>query len=208
MGVFPVPPIGGKRGLGESVCAIGNQFGMGLSITCGVASALHRTGTGFNEIEDFIQTDASINQGNSGGPMFNLKGDVIGIARIAGIMAAKKTHDLIPLCHPLMLEKIGVEIVARALESPIRQIAENCGEDGSVIADEVHGMKTNVGYDVETGGFVDMYERGVIDPAKVVTSALANAASIAALMLTTEVLVTRTDDLEGGEKPQVEGAVR
>ena len=99
-------------------------------------------------------------------------------------------------------------IVARALESPIRQIAENCGEDGSVVADEVRGQKTNVGYDVETGGFVDMYERGVIDPAKVVTSALSNAASIAALMLTTEVLVTRTDDLEGGEKPKVEGAVR
>ena len=98
--------------------------------------------------------------------------------------------------------------MARALEAPIRQIAENCGEDGSVVADEVRGQKTNVGYDVETGGFVDMYERGVIDPAKVVTSALSNAASIAALMLTTEVLVTRTDDLEGGEKPKVEGAIR
>jgi chaperonin GroEL len=105
-------------------------------------------------------------------------------------------------------EKIGVEIVARALEAPIRQIAENCGEDGSVVADEVRQKKANIGYDVNTGGFVDMYEQGVIDPAKVVTSALSNAASIAGLMLTTEVLVTRTDDLEGGEKPKVEGAVR
>ena len=105
-------------------------------------------------------------------------------------------------------QKIGVEIVARALEAPIRQIVENCGKDGAVIADEVRDQPTNSGYDANTGEFVDMYERGVIDPTKVVTSALANAASIAGLMLTTEVLVTRTDDLEGGEKAKVEGAIR
>jgi len=105
-------------------------------------------------------------------------------------------------------EKIGVRIVARALESPIRQIAENCGVDGSVIADEVKGLKKNTGYDANSGEYVDMFERGIIDPAKVVTSALSNAASIAGLMLTTEVLVTRTDDLEGGAKSKVEGSVR
>ena len=125
-----------------------------------------------------------------------------------GGVALLRTIDTVEAVKAKGDEKIGVRIVARALESPIRQIAENCGEDGSVIADDVRGMKTNIGYDVETGGFVDMYERGVIDPAKVVTSALSNAASIAALMLTTEVLVTRTDDMEGGEKPKVEGAVR
>ena len=105
-------------------------------------------------------------------------------------------------------EKIGVEIVARALEAPIRQIVENCGKDGAVIADEVREQPTNTGYDANTGEYVDMFEQGVIDPTKVVTSALANSASIAGLMLTTEVLVTRTDDLEGGEKAQVEGAIR
>ncbi len=105
-------------------------------------------------------------------------------------------------------EKIGVEIVAKALEAPIRQIAENCGQDGAVIADEVRQRPENVGFDANTGEFVDMYEAGIIDPAKVVTSALANAASIAGLMLTTQVLVTRTDDLEGGKKPAVEGSVR
>ena len=105
-------------------------------------------------------------------------------------------------------EKIGVAIVSRALEAPIRQIANNCGEDGAVIADEVKGMDENVGYDANAGEYVDLFERGVIDPAKVVRSALSNAASIAGLMLTTQVLVTRTDDLEGGEKPSVEGAVR
>ncbi|MHC4879709.1 MAG: chaperonin GroEL [Planctomycetota bacterium] len=106
-------------------------------------------------------------------------------------------------------EKIGVEIVVRALEAPIRQIANNCGEDGSVIADEVKGMNTNEGYNAKSGEYVDMYEAGVIDPAKVVTSALKHASSIAGLMLTTSVCVTRTDELDGkGNKPATEGAVR
>lgn len=106
-------------------------------------------------------------------------------------------------------EKIGVEIIARALEAPIRQIASNCGVDGSVVADDVKQQsESTVGYNAVTGKYVDMYKAGVIDPAKVVKSALKNAASISGLMLTTQVLVTRTDDLEGGEKPQVEGAVR
>jgi len=68
--------------------------------------------------------------------------------------------------------------------------------------------KATEGFNAATGEYVDMFKAGVIDPAKVVRSALSNAASIAGLMLTTQVLVTRTDDLEGGEKPSVEGAVR
>jgi chaperonin GroEL len=105
-------------------------------------------------------------------------------------------------------ERIGVEIVVKALEAPIRQIAQNCGVDGSVVADEVRHKPTNTGYDANTGEYVDMYKAGIIDPTKVVKSALSNAASIAGLMLTTQVLVTRTDDLEGGDKAKVEGAVR
>jgi chaperonin GroEL len=105
-------------------------------------------------------------------------------------------------------EKIGIEIIARALEAPIRQIADNCGEDGAVIADEVKHKGTNVGYNAVTGEYVDMFKAGVIDPAKVVRSALRHAASISGLMLTTQVLITRTDELSGGEKPKVEGAVR
>ena len=84
---FPVPPNGGDPELGESVCAIGNQFGMGLSITCGVASALHRTGTGFNEIEDFIQTDAVVNPGGSGGALIDGQG------RLVGLVSAIFTKD-------------------------------------------------------------------------------------------------------------------
>jgi chaperonin GroEL len=106
-------------------------------------------------------------------------------------------------------EKIGVEIIARALSAPLRQIAANCGEDGSVIADEVKNQKSaNTGYNAATGEYVDMFKAGVIDPAKVVKSALRNAASISGLMLTTQVLITRTDELSGGEKAKVEGAIR
>ena len=105
-------------------------------------------------------------------------------------------------------EKIGVQIVCKALEAPIRQIVNNSGFDGSVVADEVRSMSVNTGYDANTGKYVDMYKAGIIDPAKVVKSALRNAASIAGLMLTTSVLVTRGDDTDGKAKGKVEGAVR
>ena len=104
-------------------------------------------------------------------------------------------------------EKIGVDIIRKALEGPIRQIASNCGEDGSVIADEVKHMSGANGYDASNGEYVDMLKAGIIDPTKVVRSALSNAASISGLMLTTQVLVTSTDE-EGEKAPKVEGAVR
>jgi chaperonin GroEL len=105
-------------------------------------------------------------------------------------------------------EKIGVEIIVRALEAPIRQIASNGGADGSVVADEVRQKAGNIGYDANTGEYVDMFKKGIVDPTKVVKNALSNAASIAGLMLTTQVLVTRTDETGGGDKPKVEGSIR
>ena len=87
-------------------------------------------------------------------------------------------------------EKIGVDIVLRSLTSPIRQIADNSGVDGSVVADEVRQKPANIGYDANTGKYVDMFKAGIIDPLKVVRTALQNAASIAGLMLTTETMVT------------------
>lgn len=87
-------------------------------------------------------------------------------------------------------EKIGYNIVKRALEEPIRQIAINAGTDGSVIADRVKKEKAGVGFDAATGEWVDMLKAGIIDPAKVTRSALQNAASIASLLLTTECAVT------------------
>ena len=104
-------------------------------------------------------------------------------------------------------EKIGVDIVLHALEAPLRQIVDNCGIDGSVVADEVSRKPTNTGYDANSAEYVDMYKAGIIDPLKVVRSALSNAASIAALMLTTEALVT-TFDKEDKGKHRVEGSVR
>ncbi|MCP4855469.1 MAG: chaperonin GroEL [Fuerstiella sp.] len=105
-------------------------------------------------------------------------------------------------------EAIGVQIVARALEAPVRQIASNCGEDGAVIADEVRQLKGANGYDAAKGEYADMLKSGILDPAKVVRSALSHAASISGLMLTTQVLVTSTDDPDGGAKSKVAGAVR
>jgi chaperonin GroEL len=105
-------------------------------------------------------------------------------------------------------EKIGVEIVAKALEGCIRQIVDNCGMDGAVVASEVMERELNYGYDAREGKYCDLVKAGIIDPAKVVRSALQNAASIAGLMLTTQVLVTRTDALDGGDRAKVEGSVR
>lgn len=102
-------------------------------------------------------------------------------------------------------EAIGVQILANAVEGPIRQIASNCGQDGAVIADEVKGMKKDEGYDAKRGEYGNMVEKGIIDPAKVVKTALKNAASIAGLMLTTSVLVTKTD--EDGKESNAEGIV-
>jgi chaperonin GroEL len=105
-------------------------------------------------------------------------------------------------------EKVGVDIIVRALEDPIRTIAGNSGVDGAVIADEVREKPKNVGYDANTGEYVDMYKAGIVDPTKVVRTALQNAASIAGLMLTTEVMVTRVGEDEKSKRRVVEGAVR
>ena len=87
-------------------------------------------------------------------------------------------------------EKAGFRIVRRALEEPIRQIADNAGVDGAVIADKAKNEKKGVGYNAYTGEWVDMMEAVVIDPAKVTRSALQNAASVAGMLLTTECAIT------------------
>jgi chaperonin GroEL len=105
-------------------------------------------------------------------------------------------------------ERLGAEIVGRALAKPSRTIAENGGVDGAVVADEVDQrgqQNANVGYNANTGDYVDMFEAGIVDPTKVTRSALQNAASIAGLMLTTEVMVTKID--EDDKKSRVTGAV-
>jgi len=97
-------------------------------------------------------------------------------------------------------EQIGVNIVRRALEEPLRQIVANAGKEGAVIVEKVRGEKNpNVGYNAETETFEDLVAAGVIDPAKVTRCALQNAASIAGLMLTTEALIS---ELKEDDKPR------
>ncbi len=95
-------------------------------------------------------------------------------------------------------EKTGVQIVLKALEEPVKQIAKNAGLEGSVIVDKVKAQKKGVGYNALTDEYVDMIKAGIVDPAKVTRSALQNAASVASMVLTTESLVT---DIPEPEKP-------
>jgi len=93
-------------------------------------------------------------------------------------------------------ERIGVDIVKRAVESPVRALANNAGVEGSVIVEEVKKRKGNEGYNVATGEFEDLVKAGVVDPKKVTRTALQNAASIAGLLLTTECLITEIPEKE------------
>jgi chaperonin GroEL len=96
-------------------------------------------------------------------------------------------------------EQIGVQIILRALEEPLRQIAENAGAEGSIVLDKVRSNKNhNFGYNAQTDDYEDLVEAGVIDPAKVTRTALQNAASIASLLLTTECVVVERKDEEKG----------
>ncbi len=108
---------------------------------------------------------------------------------VALVQASKKMEkaDLSELTEE---EQIGYKIVRRALEEPMRQIAENAGQDGSIIADKCKNSKQGVGYDANTDQWVNMMEAGIIDPVKVTRSALQNAASIASLILTSECAIT------------------
>lgn len=111
--------------------------------------------------------------------------------------------NIIPSVQALKLEEdeaIGAKIVARALEEPLRQIAYNAGLEGSIVVEKIKGEKKGIGFNAITEEFVDMVEAGIVDPAKVVLTALQNAASIASMLLTTETVVT---DKPKKEEPKV-----
>jgi chaperonin GroEL len=99
-------------------------------------------------------------------------------------------------------EAIGVQIVRKACEAPLRQLVDNAGVEGAIVVQEVKKAKGNNGYDVATGEYVDMIAAGIIDPTKVTRSALQNAASIAGLLLTTECMIT---DLPEKKAPAMPG---
>jgi chaperonin GroEL len=110
-----------------------------------------------------------------------------GVALINALEAIKD------LKHDTPDVNTGINIVRRALEEPMRQLARNAGQDGAVIIDEVRRRRNEggfIGYNVMTEAYEDMLKSGIIDPAKVTRSAVQNAASIAAMILTTEALIT------------------
>ncbi|KWX75108.1 chaperonin GroEL [Paenibacillus jilunlii] len=103
-------------------------------------------------------------------------------------------------------EQTGVNIVLRALEEPIRTIAANAGQEGSVIVDRLKKESIGIGYNAATGEWVNMFEAGIVDPAKVTRSALQNAASVAAMFLTTEaVIADKPEPEKGGGMPDMGG---
>ena len=114
---------------------------------------------------------------------------------VALLRAAKALDALTPGGD----QQVGVNIIKRAVEEPLRWIANNAGEEGSVIVAKVKGLDTDHGFNAMTGTYEDLVKAGVIDPTKVVRSALQNAASIASLLLTTEALVSEI--AEGAEAP-------
>ena len=125
-----------------------------------------------------------------------------------GIVAGGGTTfiDILPALDKIQAEgdvKVGIEIVKRAVEAPVRQIAENAGLEGSVVVDSVKKAGDGIGFNALENSYVDMIGAGIVDPAKVTRSALQNAASIAAMVLTTETLVT---DKPEPEAPMPGGA--
>ena len=136
--------------------------------------------------------------------------DAISATRAAieeGLAAGVGTTRLqaIPVLDKLKLdgdEAVGVGIVRKALEAPARQIADNAGAPGEVIVERVKGLKAGEGFDALKGEYGNMFDRGIVDAAKVTRSALQNAASIAAMVLTTETLVT---DLPEKREPAAAG---
>ncbi len=104
-------------------------------------------------------------------------------------------------------EQIGVDIVTKALESPLRQIAENCGLEGSIVIHNVKSQKSGIGFNAKTEKYEDLVKAGVIDPAKVTRVALENAASIASMILTTEAAIADKEEEGAGGMPPMGGGM-
>ena len=125
-----------------------------------------------------------------------------GIVPGGGVALARASLILAKLKADNDDQRVGIEIVRKAVQTPLRQIAENAGEDGAVISGKILDRdEYNWGFDAQTGEFKDMVKAGIIDPTKVVRSALQHAASVGSLMLTTEAMVA-----ERQEKPAGNGA--
>ncbi|TYO94751.1 chaperonin GroEL [Desulfallas thermosapovorans] len=129
-----------------------------------------------------------------------------GIVSGGGVAYVQAINELNDLTSDTMDEKVGVDIVRRALEEPLRQIANNAGMEGSVVVEKVRAAEPGVGFNALTGEYVNMIDSGIVDPAKVTRSALQNAASIASMILTTETLVAeKPEENKGGMPPGMGG---
>ena len=105
-------------------------------------------------------------------------------------------------------QKVGVEIVRKAIQSPARQIAHNAGEDGSVIVGKIlEKDQYSFGFDAQNGEYVNMVSKGIIDPTKVVRAAIQNAASVAGLLITTEAMVAERPHKDGGMSANTAGGM-
>ena len=112
------------------------------------------------------------------------------------LFASKVLAALNPANHD---QKVGIDIVRRAIQSPVRQIAENSGVEGSIVVGKLNDKNDpNFGFDAQSGEYVDMVKGGIIDPTKVVRVALQDAASVAGLLITTEAMI--------GDRPEPKGA--
>ena len=118
-----------------------------------------------------------------------------GIVPGGGVALARASLILAKLNAENDDQRVGIEIVRKAVQMPLRQIAENAGEDGAVVSGKVLDRDDyNWGFDAQTGEFKDMVKAGIIDPTKVVRSALQHAASVGSLMITTEAMVAERQD--------------
>ena len=110
----PAPPA-----LGSPVCAIGNAFGLGLSVACGSVSALHRSGTGFNAIEDFLQTDAAVNPGMSGGALVDAEGRVVGLLSAIFTKQSDANIGVNFAIHAGLVQRVAEALVAKGRFRPL-----------------------------------------------------------------------------------------
>jgi chaperonin GroEL len=104
-------------------------------------------------------------------------------------------------------QNVGIRILSRAIEEPLRQIVQNAGEDGSVVLNKVREGKGSYGYNAATGDYGDMIDMGILDPTKVTRLALQNAASVAGLLLTTEVMIAEAPKKEHDHPPMPGGGM-
>jgi chaperonin GroEL len=113
-----------------------------------------------------------------------------GIVAGGGVALLRASSKVLPTLKCEGDEATGVDIIRRAIEEPLKQLAMNTGTPGDIVVMEVKKLKGNMGYDANKGEYVDMFAAGIIDPKKVERAALQNAASVAGLLLTTECMVT------------------